>query len=343
MPAKVVQISDDDGANYYVLPGNSGEFSDESGALDDTIFGQNFKSGQPNLINWSVKANALYKGFAGYIVDIKKSGSTTTFTAEATTLVSGKTYKITSATKNVWDRTFTPTVYDNAVDHTADVESIDYLLGRVTFKSAYSITGPVTISGKYFPMTVLAKYRSYTLTQTVSPIDDTDIPTAQANNGHMTYEYGLKTVSLEVSGVYASTNGYRASLVARDELVIEINPDGAEESMCRGFFKPTNRSQSGNVGDLEEEKASFTLFVPTDLDTPPFKWLHTSSPLSTSVQKALGAFENETVLKVQYLPDGATGLEGDCIISDVSLSGGLTAMNEFSVNLQGTGEVTVVT
>lgn len=343
MAAKVVQVSDDSGANWYTLPGNSGEWSDEAGELDDTIFGQTFKSGQSNLINWNVTANAVYKGFAGYTVDIKQSGTSTVMTGEAMSLVSGKTYQIDDTTKRVWDHTATFVIYDNAIDHTADLLNIDFLFGTVTFLAAYTPSTPITVDGKYHTLTALAKYRNFTLTQTMEPIDETDIPAAQANSGHRVFNQGLRTVALDVSGVFATANGYRAALVARSEVVIEINPDGGGKTVARGFFKSTTRGQSGNVGELEEEQVSFVLSVPaTALLSTPFEWVFTATDLSTSVVKLLEAWQNETDLDVRYLHDGTNGLTGLCVVADVSLSGGLEAMNEFSVTLQGSGTVIAV-
>ena len=345
MPAKIIKVSDDAGANYYTLPGNTGEFSDELGVLDDTVFGQNFKSGQSGLINWGVSANALYKGFAGYLVSIKKPGTGTAMTTEAHTLVSGKTYKISNATKNVWDRSGTFIVYDNGVDRTnTEVLNIDYLFGQVTFKSSYTVVGPVTVTGKYFPMTSLAKYRGFNLTMSQDPIENTDVPTASANSGHRTNGYGLKTVSLDVNGVYATANGYRADLVARTELMIEIDPGNALKALCRGFFKPAGRNQSGRVGALEEESVSFVLSVPdVTLMKTPFRWeFSATTDISTAVRKCIEAWQNETTMRWQYLWDGTTGFQGDGVITDVSLSGGLEAMNEFSASLAGSGIVTAI-
>jgi hypothetical protein len=339
---KAIKISDDNGTNYYTLPGNTGEFVDDLGELDDTIFGQNFKSGQPNLIGWSVSANAFYRGFAGYVAEIKKQNTSTAMTGEAMTLVSGKTYRINAATKRIWDRTVAFTFYDGVTDVTDEVASIDFLFGKVTFKSTYTVVGSVTVDGSYWTTTSLARYRSFTLGMTQESIDETDIPSAQGNNGHMIFSYGLKTISLDLSGVYQVSNGYRASLVARDELIIEIDPGGNDNAVARGYFRPLTRSQSGNVGDLEEENASFTLTVPqTALLATPFSWEFSSSPdLSTAVQKLLEAYLGEETLKVDYSDNGSTGHRGDVIVADMSLSGGIEAMNEFSVTLQGTGAVT---
>lgn len=350
MAAKVIQVSDDSGSNWYTLPGNQGSFNDDAGSLDDTIFGQSFKSGQPNLVGWSVKANALFKGFAGYQVIIKKSGTPTAMTSEATTNTATDIYQITSTTKRVIDPDTAVVVNDNGSPvSAANIEYIDYLNGIVKFISSYTATEPVTITGKYLPLTQLAKYRSFSLTQTTDAIDNTDIPTAQGNSGHRTFDAnGLRTVTMQVSGVYASSNGYRAALVARSTLVIEINPDGAGQTVARGFFKPTARDQSGNVGALEEENASFTLFVPAgstnflDKLLAPFIWTLSSSTLSTAVQICLDAWQNNTEIDVRYLPDGSTGLTGACVVTDLSLGGGLDSMHEFSVSLQGTDEVSTV-
>lgn len=342
--AKRIRVSDDDGTTYYTMPGSSGEMSYEANDIDDTIFGQNFKSSQPGLVNWNITSNAYYKGFSGYVADIKKiSGTSTAMTDEACSLVSGKTYQVTSSSKRILDRNTAIVIKDNAVSvANNNIESIDYLFGRVTFASGYSVTGPVTITNAYWTTAVVAKGRSFTLTQTSEAVQTTTFEEAQSNGACHTFDYGLKTVALEVSGVFAAANDFQELVANRTELIIEINPEGASQSVARGYFKATGQSQSGNVGDLEEETVTFGLSVPpVDLMLRPFGWLHTSTTLTTAVQKALTAWENETGLKVQYLPNGdlTGGKEGDCIITEISLSGGLEAMNEFSVTYQGTGAI----
>ncbi|KKL66942.1 hypothetical protein LCGC14_2139910, partial [marine sediment metagenome] len=286
--AKVVQVSSDGGSNYFTLPGGTGEFTDESGQIDDTIFGATFGSIQPGLLGFAANANALYKGFAGYVADIKQVGTPVAFTTESMTLLSGKEFEIDDATKNLWDRATAVVVFDNAIDHTADVLNIDYLFGRVTFKTAYSVTEPITVTGESFPLTQLGKGRSFTLTQTAAIVDTTDFATAQTNGGYRTVIPGLRTVGLELGGVYDVTEGLRALLRARSEVVIEINPDGngATGSQARGVFKPATEAQSGNVGDLEEETTTFSLFVPDEaLMLTPFNWNHDAlSTLSQAIQ-----------------------------------------------------------
>ncbi len=342
--AKRVRLSAD-GTNFFTLPGNTAELNNEAGDIDDTIFGQDYSSTQSGLINWTVSANSLYKGFAGYVAKILKTGTSTPFTTQAMSLVSGRTYRITDVTKNIWDRNTTLTVFDNAVAvNASNILNVDYLFGRVTFAAGYTVTGPVTVTGASLPKLVVGCVNSFTLTQTANPIDNTCMDTAQANSGRRTFEYGLKTVSLDLTGIYKVANGFIDLLESRAELVIEINPDGSNLTVGRGFFKPVTTGQSGDVGDLEQETITFNLSVPdNDILAYPFHWVHdVTSTLNQAVRIALDAWESNTFVDVQYLPDGTTGKQGEGIIVDMTLSGGLEAMNEFTVNIQGSGALTDV-
>lgn len=338
--AKRVRISDDDGATWITLPGNSGEFSQEAGAIDDTVFGKEFGSSQGGMISWSVNANSFYKGFAGYKATIKRSGTTTAMTEEAMTLVSGKTYKITNAAKNLWDRTavWTVEVGGDPVAP-ADILSIDYLFGTVTFQPAYTPSGAVTVTGKYFPTAPVGCANGFTLTQTTNAIDETCMDTAAANGGYRVYNYGLKTASLDLNGIFRTTNSFQALLATRAEVLIEINPDGEGKSVVRGWFKAVNVGQSGDVGALEQETVTFNLSVPEGDEIPyPLHWTHAvDTTLSLAVRKCLDAWEAKDIIKVAYLPDGVDGLMGDGVLVDVTLTGGLEVMNEFAVNVQGSG------
>jgi hypothetical protein len=335
--AKLVQVSDDSGSNWFTLPGGAGEFNDNAEQLDDTIFGHTFSSNQPGLLGWAANANALYKGFAGYVAKILQPGTPTVSDGEAMELESGKIFKTTDTAKNVWDRTDTVVVYDNAVDETANIEWIDYLFGRVKFLDSYTVNTPVTADITYFPMAQLGRGRSFTLTQTAAVVDETDFEVAQGNDGYRTVTPGLRTVALELGGVYDVASGLRALLRARTEVIIEVNPDGNSLSVGRGFFKPATESQSGNVGDLEVETATFVQFVPDEaLMLTPFNWIHdAATTLSRAIQIILQSWIDQTIIDVQYLYDGTNGQTGTCMVADVSLTGGLEVMNEFAANFAG--------
>lgn len=338
--AKRVRISVDSGSSWATLPGNTASISNEAGEIDDTIFGQDFESIQSGLIGWTVEANALYKGFAGYVGTIKKSGTPTNMSAEAMQLVSGKTYRVTNAAKRTLNRSAVITVLDNGNPvNAANIASIDHLFGRVTFAGSYTPTTPVAITTQYLPLANVGKVRDFTLTQTANAIDKTTRDEANVNEGHREFGYGLKSVSVECSGVYDASNGFLDLLAAREELILEINPDGQGKSVAKGFFKPSSTGSQGDVGDLEEETITFSLSVPDDESVEvPFKWLHASdTTLNQAVVDCLESWQNSTPIMIAYLPDGVAGVEGEAVITDMTMESPMEGMNEFTVNVQGSG------
>lgn len=342
--AKRVRLSSDD-ITYATLPGSSGEITNEAGSLPDTIFGQDFDSNFPGLIGWQVQGNGIFKGFAGYTVALKQGGTPIATAAEAMALVSGKTYETTDSVKAIMDRTSPPVIKDNAIIvAAADILEIDYLFGRVTFAASYTPTTPITWDGDYIPTAAIAGAKEFTLTQTANAIDETTIVEAKANSGHRIFDYGLKTVSLDMTGVYAVSNGNLASLKARSEVIVEINPDDSGLAVARGFFRFSTQSQSGDVGALEEESVSLILSVPDeDLLARPFGWLiDGTSTMATALQTAITGWQDSAPIFVEYLPDGVVGVTGEGIVTDISLTGGLESMNDFTVNLQGTDQLTTV-
>jgi hypothetical protein len=344
--AKKFQISDDDGTSWATFPGSQASVGTELGQIDDTVFGHDYSSIQPGLKNCQFSSNGFYKGFAGYIAKVMKSGTPTAMTAEATTQIgSTKTYQITDATKRALSIAHAVVVDDGGTPVAAgDIASIDYLFGKVTFDAGYTPTGAVTFDAYYLPLTQIARGNSFSLTQTAAAVDVTAYEDAQANDGTQVFDYGLKTVSLEIGGFYSISNAYKALLEARSTLIIEINPDGAGKSSARGFFKPAGTDQSGNVGEPETESISFSLFVP-DIEgmAHPFAWNHTSdTTLSLALRRALQAYQAKEKYLYRYLPNGVAGIECEGVITDISLSNALDAMNDFTLSVQGSDELTVV-
>lgn len=94
----------------------------------------------------------------GYLASVAMTGASTVMTTESMTLVSGKTYEIDDAAKEVFDPDTALVVRDNTVTVAhSNIESIDLLHGTVTFAAAYTPTGPIDISGAYLPRTTIAK------------------------------------------------------------------------------------------------------------------------------------------------------------------------------------------
>jgi hypothetical protein len=340
MPKKV-RISDDNGVTWSTFPGSSGEFTSEAGDIDDTVLGQAFRSSQTGMIGNSLSTNGFYKGFAGYNAKLLASGTPVALTAEAMALVSGKTYQVTNTAKRTFNPLTTVSFFDNGVAiAVANILNVDYVFGRVTFVPGYTVVGAITVTGQYLPLTAIARANGFTLTQTAEAVDDTDFTTAQGNSGHRTFIPGLKTMSLALTGIYSGSNNWRTLLTGRSQILIEINPDGTSKSVGRGFFKAMDVGQSGNVGDQEAASATFALSVPDiDVLAYPFAWLHDpTTTLNASIKKALAAWQGNLIYDYQYLWDGTNGWQGDGIITDVSLSSGLDAMNDFTINVQGSGQ-----
>lgn len=343
MAAKKIQISIDNEVTYLTLPGSTGDYREELATNTDTVFGQTFQSQDVSIGQWTVTSNAFFKGIQGYIANLKQAGTPTTMTAEAMSLVSGKTYQVTNTAKRIIDYNTVVQVFDNAVDHTADVVSVDYLSGQVTFASTYVVAGPVTITGKYVPLVAIANARSFTLNMNAASIDTTDYETARTNGGWRTFIPGLRTVTLELGGIYNVTNGWSAALASRNMLVIEISPDNTTDTLFRGFFKPANNSQTGDVGALEATTQNFNLFVPDgQLLSAPFGWYFTgNTKMSPSLKNLISAWQSQIVFYTKYLPDGGTtpnaGHKGQSIITSFSLANTLEGLNEFRVTLQGSG------
>lgn len=331
-----------DGANWLTLPGSSGEYTEEAATTDDTVFGATFSSNESTLITWSINANAYFKGFAGYKAKLLKFSASAANTGVAMTQESGQIY--TLGTGQAFDRNFPITVYDGATDVTAQVEWIDYLFGRIKFVDTYTVTGAVTVDAYIISFTTIGTASSFTLTQNADAIQTTDFATAQGNNGFHTYNPGLRTVSLDLTGFYTISNDFSNILQGRQEILIEVNPDGNSKSVARGYFKAASHGQSGDVGALEEETITFNLNVPDDQKLYlPFSWQHaTDTTLSPAVKVVLDNWLSETKTNVQYLYNGVNGYQGTSVITDVSLESSLEGMNTFSVSFQGDGAPTAI-
>lgn len=326
---------------FNTLPGSTGERRTEKGTVQDTVFGQDFQSDNPTLSMATISGNSFFKGVAGYTAVIKETGASTAMVNEPAALVAGTThsYRVTSPARRVLDIATTLNVFAGATDVTASVISVDYLSGTVTFNPAFAVVGAVTITGAYLPLAILAKTKTFTLTQTAAENDVTVYEDAQANNSWKSFEYGLKTVGFEASGIFNAAIGAEAKLVTNNILVIEVSVDGSADTVFRGFFRYTSEGQSGDVGAVEEAQYRFNLYVPGgDLLEAPFKWYITSaSRLNQAVAKSIQAWEQKLIIKVQYLPNGTVGTQYSAIITEATLTNNIDGQNEFRFTYRATG------
>lgn len=111
---------------------------------------------------------------AGYSAKLYRSGTSTAMTAEATTLVTGKTYRITNAAKRMLDPAVAVVVDDGGSPVSAsDILSIDYLHGLVTFDPSYTVSGAVTFDANYLPLSQIADVYNASFSTSVMMLDDT--------------------------------------------------------------------------------------------------------------------------------------------------------------------------
>lgn len=347
MAAKRIQVSADGGTTYRTIPGANGEFQEELSTNNDTVFGQDFESNEVSVGQWNVSANGYFKGISGYQANLLQQGTSTTMTDQATAVVTGKTYRIVDATRRIIDYFSAITVKDGATDITAEVISIDYLNGEVTLDSGYTVVGSITVTGKYIPTVAIAKGRGFTLNMGAAEKDLSVYEDVRANGGWRVFDYGLRTVGLDVSGIYDVTNGAADALRARTPIIVEIRPDNTTDTFFRGYFKRHNRGQSGEVGATEEETQTFGLWVPDgSLVVRPFGWyFSSSSALNPAIRNIIAAWQAKSLLKVKYQDDpdvAGSGHVGDAVVTECNLTNALEGLNEFSFGFRGTGAPTTI-
>ncbi|AHX01191.1 hypothetical protein M316_0126 [Nitrincola phage 1M3-16] len=341
---KSVQLSKD-GINFREIPGSSAEISSDSASTDDSVFGTTFSSSQPTLITWTMSSNGYYKGFPGYKATLKRTGTSTALASPAATTVDANDplkFYITNRAQSLLDNTVDVDVYDDGVIvDSADIEYIDYLQGAVKFVSGYVVEGPITIDGNYLPLAAICQAQNFTLGQSADTENVTDFCTAQANNGYAVFSYQQQNAELSLDGFYSDASGFFADLLSRDQVIIEINPDGEGKSVARGYFRASSHSQSGDVGSTETESITYALAVPEGVRFP-FSWYHASdSSIPEAVLWALEAWVERAPLYVRYRAENSTVRKsGQVLVSDVSLTSGIEAVADFALDFQGTGAIT---
>lgn len=339
MAAKTIEVRREPTDPWLSLPGSTGELSEEAATTDDSIFGSNFTSFQSTLISWTITANGYFKGFPGYRATIKRAGSPTAISGEATTATNGG-YYITNRARSLLDRNTPVVVYDGGSQVDAEnIEYIDYLQGGVVFVQGYVPTGAVTMDASYMATTPMCFAQSFSLTMSADTENVTDFCTAQDNDGYAVYKYQRQTVELSLDGFYNPNAQFSADLIGRDTVIIEINPDGQEQAVARGYFQATSTSQSGDVGNTEAQSATYSLAVPEGV-AKPFSWYHAAnSSLPAAIRVVLDAWENREEIGIRYTPENGVARTGKALVSDTSLESEVEGINTFNFTFQGTDQL----
>lgn len=205
-----------------------------------------------------------------YRISLRRAGTPTAFTDEAmSTIATASTaqasaFQISSTVRDVWDRGSTVTFYTSSGSTTpissTDIHNINYLFGRVYFKSTHSA---VYTTGTYIPMTDIAGANSFTLSMVQDILDDTEF----GSTGFRSKAPGLADVQLAVTRwdslntffddlLIGSTGAYTTGSTLVAEL--QTDPDNSGP-IARGWFKLETHNRSGDVASLETAEVNLAL------------------------------------------------------------------------------------
>ena len=140
----------------------------------------------------------------GWPTTIKVSGTSTAMLAEATSAIADDSAgrhrrQITNATKRVLDPATALTVKDGGVAvAAANVYSVDYQFGIVTFALGYVIGGAVTFDASYLPLLAVTDARSVDISVERQVIDTTTYDSAVAASGGRRSTPGLLGFTAEM-------------------------------------------------------------------------------------------------------------------------------------------------
>lgn len=337
--AKNIQVSED-GIAYFTLPGSSGSLDIDKASTDDSVFGTNYVSSQQTLKSWTISANGYYKGFPGYKATLKRAGTPTAFTGEATFAKDGGHF-ITDRAKSLWEVGSVSVLDDGEPVAASNIDYIDYLHGGVFLVSGYVSVGLITVTGQYRPTSRLCYAQTFSLSTSSDTENITDLCEANDNGGFAVNSYQQQTVELTLDGFYNDSSDFLDDILNDDVVIIEINPDGESKSVARGYFQASSLSNSGDIGSTEAESITYQLNVPENVRYP-FRWYHDStSAIPVAVKLILDAWESRVPVYVRYQADNSTVVKsGQALIADTSLDGGVEDINDFTFEFVGTGALT---
>lgn len=135
---------------------------------------------------------------AFYGSTIKIPGTSTAFTGEATTLVSGTTYQLNTAARRVLDPSVAVVVKDAGTP--VAVSSVNYLFGTVTLASAPG--GAVTVDANYLPLVTVAEVKEVSIKASRTTLDKTTTDSGSAREraaGLLDFEASLVALTTRLT------------------------------------------------------------------------------------------------------------------------------------------------
>jgi len=180
------------------------------------------------------------------------SASATNSTNEASDVaVGGMTVSINSTAKRHWDRTSTaPAIFVSgatASDISADIESINYVQGIVTFTTPHSTSTVVTMDVDYLTSSYLVGGRNWSIDINSAMHDVTSFSTSATDPKWRTYLAGLNDATISIDRLFQSDTTahvfWDALNAESSNFIVELVPDDAGdryEAFCRvAGFSPS--------------------------------------------------------------------------------------------------------
>ena len=171
--------------------------------------------------------------------------SATNSTNEASDLAAGGLLlSINSTAKRHWDRTSTaPAIFVSgatASDISADIESINYTQGIVTFTTPHSTATTITMDVDYLATSYLAGGKNWSLDVDSAMLEVTAFSTTATDPAWRTYLAGLNGATISIDHLYQANSTahvfWDALNADSSNLIVELVPDDAGdryEAFCR--------------------------------------------------------------------------------------------------------------
>ena len=195
------------------------------------------------------------------------SASATNSTNEASDLsTDGVSLSINSTAKRHWDRTSTaPAIFVSgatASDISADVESINYVKGIVTFTTPHSTSTTITMDVDYLTSSYLAGGRNWSVDVDSDMLDVTAFSTTATDVTWRTFVAGLNGAEVSIERLFqdSTANVFWDALAAgSSNFIVELVPDGAGGDRFEGFARVSQFSPSVEIDGTADEGVTLTV------------------------------------------------------------------------------------
>ena len=198
------------------------------------------------------------------------SASATNSTDEASDLsTDGVSLSINATAKRHWDRTSTaPAIYvsgDTGVDISADIKSINYVQGIVTFTTPHSTATTITMDVDYLTASYLAGGRNWSVDVDTNMLDVTAFSTNSTDVAWRTFLAGLNGAEISIERLFQSDTTahvfWDALNAPSSNFIVELVPDGGG-NRYEAFTHVSQYSPSIEVDGTADEGVTLTVDGP---------------------------------------------------------------------------------